>query len=141
MQAANPAKLAAIRLTGGRTVRLVRVLICDDEPSIRRLFRMAFEHEGVEVVEACDGNDCIAMAEASEPDLVILDLAMPNRDGLATLPELKRCLPSAPVLVVSAHAAVDVFRQSRSRGATACYEKVNFVPRIPELLERYGGAA
>ena len=119
----------------------MRVLICDDEPSIRQLFRLAFEDEGAEVVEACDGDDCLAVAEASCPDLVILDLAMPNRDGLATLPELKRRLPLAPVLVVSAHAAVDVFTQSRSRGATACYEKLNFVPRIPQLLERYGGAA
>ena len=141
MQAANPAKLAATRLTERRTVRRVRVLICDDEPSIRRLFRTAFEDEGAEVVEACDGDDCIAVAEASDPDIVILDLAMPNRDGLATLPELRRLVPGASVLVVSAHAAVDVFRQSRSRGATACYEKVNFLPRIPELLERYGGAA
>jgi two-component system, NtrC family, nitrogen regulation response regulator NtrX len=119
----------------------VRVLICDDEPSIRLLFRLAFEDEGAEVVEAVDGNECIAVAEASAPDLVILDLFMPKRDGLSTLPELKRLHPSTRVLVVSAHAAVDIFEQSRSRGATACFDKLNFVPRIPEVLERYCGAA
>ena len=119
----------------------MRVLICDDEPSIRLLFRMAFESEGAEVCEAVDGNDCISQAECCTPDLVILDLFMPNRDGLSTLPELRRCAPDARVLVVSAHAAVDIFEQSRSRGATACFDKLNFVPRIPQVLERYGSTA
>ena len=117
------------------------MLICDDEPSIRLLFRTAFEQEGAEVVEAVDGDECIARMCECEPDLVILDLFMPKRDGLAALPELKRCRPSAPVLVVSAHAAVDIFKQSRARGATACFDKLNFVPRIPQVMERYGPAA
>jgi CheY-like chemotaxis protein len=118
----------------------VRVLICDDEPSIRLLFRTAFEAEGAEVVEAVDGDDCLTLAASTDPDLVILDLYMPKRDGLSTLPELTRSHPSARVLVVSAHAAVDIFRQSRARGATACFDKLNFLPRIPQVMERYGPA-
>ena len=119
----------------------VRVLICDDEPDIRLLFRMAFEEVGAEVTEAVDGNDCIAQAKAGCPELVILDLFMPDRDGLSALPELRRACPDARVLVVSAHAAVEIFSQSRARGATACFEKVDFASRIPSLAERYGGAA
>ena len=124
-----------------RTVRPVRVLICDDEPSIRLLFRTAFESEGAEVCEACDGDECLQVAASCPPDLVILDLFMPKRDGLATLPELKRSLPEVHVLVVSAHAAVDIFKRSRARGATACFDKLNFLPRIPEVIERYTAAA
>lgn len=116
----------------------MRVLICDDEPSIRLLYRTAFEREGAEVVEAEDGDQCISTAELSCPDLVVLDLFMPNRDGLSTLPDLRRSCPSAKVMVVSAHAAVDVFRRSRARGATACFDKVTFLDRIPGLVERYG---
>lgn len=119
----------------------MRVLICDDEPAIRLLYRTAIEREGVEVDEACDGIECISVAEANHPDLVILDLYMPHRDGLATLPFLRRSCPHAKVLVVSAHAAVEVFEQSRSRGATACFDKLSFLSRIPALLERYGVAA
>jgi CheY-like chemotaxis protein len=119
----------------------VRVLICDDEPSIRLLFRTAFEDIGAEVVEASDGDECIAIAGTESPDLVILDLFMPNRDGLSALPELKRAHPHIHVLVVSAHAAVDIFKRSRARGATACFDKLNFLPRIPEVAERYGAAA
>jgi CheY-like chemotaxis protein len=119
----------------------MRVLICDDEPAIRLLYRTAIERDGIDVDEACDGIECLTVAEANHPDLVILDLYMPRRDGLATLPMLRKCCPDAKVLVVSAHAAVEVFEQSRSRGATACFDKLSFLPRIPALLERYGTAA
>lgn len=119
----------------------MRVLICDDEPSIRLLYRTAIEREGVQVDEACDGIECLTVAAETNPDVVILDLYMPRRDGLAVLPELHRLCPSARVLVVSAHAAVEVFEQSRSRGATACFDKLSFLARIPALLERYGTAA
>lgn len=119
----------------------MRVLICDDEPAIRLLYRTAIEDEGADVVEAADGVECLEVAAACHPDLVILDLWMPRRDGLSVLPELHTLCPSARVLVVSAHAAVEVFEQSRTRGATACFDKLSFLPRIPALLERYGTAA
>ena len=81
------------------------------------------------------------VARATNPDVVILDLYMPRRDGLATLPVLRQSCPGARVLVVSAHAAVEIFEQSRSRGATACFDKLSFLPRLPGLLERYRSAA
>lgn len=118
----------------------VRVLVCDDEEDIRVLFRISFEAAGAEVVEAADGDECLTVAEATMPDLIILDLFMPNRDGLSTLPQLRRSCPAARILVVSAHAAVEIFARSRARGATACFEKQNFVTQIPQLVERYGVA-
>ena len=118
----------------------MHVLICDDEPDIRTLFRMAFEDAGATVDEAADGEECLSLAGVHPPDLVVLDLYMPHRDGLATLPELRKQYPLVPVLVVSAHAAVEIFDASRARGATACFDKVSFVPRIPKLVERYCAA-
>jgi CheY-like chemotaxis protein len=118
----------------------MHVLICDDEPDIRTLFRLAFEDAGATVDEAGDGDECILLAGQHPPDLVILDLYMPNRDGFATLPALRQKCPAAPVLVVSAHAAVEIFEASRARGATACFDKISFVPRIPKLVERYNVA-
>lgn len=118
----------------------VRVLICDDEADIRFLFRMAFEARGVEVTEAVDGDDCIAQVADVCPDLIVLDLFMPNRDGLSALPELKRRCPTTRVLVVTAYAAAESFNRSRARGATACFDKLEFEQRIPRLVERYGAA-
>ena len=119
----------------------MRVLICDDESSIRLLYRMGFEERGAEVAEAVDGDDAIEQAAQVCPDLIVLDLFMPNRDGLSALPELKRRCPEAPVLVVTAYAAAETFTKSRARGATACFDKIDFPSRIPRLVERYGGAA
>lgn len=113
------------------------MLICDDEPDIRLLFRMEFEELGVEVTEAIDGDDCITQATECCPDVVVLDLYMPDRDGLSALPEIREVCPRAAVLVVSAHAAVEIFKSSRARGATACFEKLDFAARIPRLVERY----
>lgn len=120
---------------------LVRVLICDDEADIRMVYRLAFEDLGAEVTEAVDGDDCIDRIVGVCPHLVILDIYMPNRDGLSALPELKRLCPDAHVLVVSAHDGTETFNRSRARGATACFEKLSFVSRIPRVVERYGGAA
>ncbi len=116
------------------------MLICDDEDDIRAIYRLAFEQLGAEVSEAVDGDDCIRHATSEAPDLVVLDLYMPNRDGLSILPELRLQCPEARILVVSAHAAEETFALSRARGATACFEKVSFMNRIPRLMERYGVA-
>ena len=72
------------------------------------------------------------------PDVIVLDLFMPERDGLSALPELRRSCPGAPVLMVSAHAGVEVFERARSLGATACFEKGGFLRRIPQLVARWG---
>jgi CheY-like chemotaxis protein len=115
----------------------MRVLICDDEPDIRLLFRTAFEREGVTVDEAGDGDECLAMADANPPDVVILDLMMPKRDGLSTLPVLRHRCPQSAVVVVTAHAAIDAFEASRARGAAACFDKLGFLPRVPWLVSKF----
>lgn len=119
----------------------MNVLIVDDEPDIRLLYRSAFEFCGAVVSEAADGEECLDVAREAKPDLVILDLFMPRRDGMSALPELRRLLPGSRVLIVSAHAPVEVFDTARSQGATACFDKLSFLPRIPALLERYGEPA
>jgi CheY-like chemotaxis protein len=115
----------------------MRVLICDDEPDIRLLFRTAFEREGATVDEAADGDECLAVAGVHCPDVVILDLMMPKRDGLSTLPMLRRQCPDSAVVVVTAHAAIDAFEVSRARGAAACFDKLGFLPRVPWVVSRF----
>src|SRR3954451_19428161 len=117
----------------------MRVLICDDEADIRLLFRTAFEREGAEVDEAADGDECLQQADAHPPDVVILDLMMPKRDGLSPLPLLHRQHPESAIVVVTAHAALDAFEASRSRGAVACFDKLGFLPRVPWVVARFGG--
>lgn len=112
----------------------MRVLICDDEPSIRLLFRTAVEQLGMEVVEAVSGEACLDEVAHRPPDAIILDVFMPGTDGLAVLPQLLQRCPDAPVFVVSAHAARETFEQALAWGATACFEKLSFLEHIPDLL-------
>jgi CheY-like chemotaxis protein len=122
-------------------VGCVRVLICDDEPAIRKIYRTAFEMGGADAVdEAGDGDECLDLVQTQPYDLVVLDLYMPRRDGLSALPAIKEACPSAEVLVVSAHAGVEIFGQSRSLGATACYEKLGFLQKIPDVISRFPAA-
>ena len=120
---------------------IVRVLICDDEPDIRLLYRGAFERAGVDVDEASDGDEALEVADEHTPDLIVLDLFMPRRDGLSVLPEMHRRFPGARIVIVSATAAVEVFDRGRALGAAACYEKMGFLNRIPQVIDRYGSVA
>jgi CheY-like chemotaxis protein len=124
----------------GRSVPVVRVLICDDEAHVRLVYRTAFEDLGADVIEAVDGDDCLAQLIEGCPDVVVLDLFMPDRDGLSALPELRARCAKAHVLVVSVNDAAETFALCRERGATACFDKVSFPARIPRIVEHYGAA-
>ena len=123
------------------TVTRVRVLICDDEPHIRLLYRSEFELAGAEVVCAGDGDECLEVAAREHPDVIILDLRMPKRDGLSALAELREHEPNAHVLIVSANYVREQFKQAMSMGAEDCIDKLDFLIRIPDLIAHYSGAA
>ncbi|MBI2170334.1 MAG: response regulator [Actinobacteria bacterium] len=118
-----------------------RVLICDDEPEIRALYRVAFESEGFDVDEAVDGIDGIEKARELQPDLVVLDLAMPRCDGLAALPRIRQAAPKTRVIIVTAYSTVEALSTGRRLGAMACFQKERFVPHIPSVWDRMGNSA
>jgi CheY-like chemotaxis protein len=70
-------------------VLTARILICENEDSLRGLIRDSLEDGGYEFVEAVDGDEAIAKARAERPDLVLLDMMMPGRTGLEVLSELR----------------------------------------------------
>lgn len=84
-------------------MRTRKVLLVEDNVSVRELLRVLLETEGYEIVEATDGSDGLAQAEQSLPDLMILDLMMPGLDGESVLSRLRSHpqLSEVPVLVVS----------------------------------------
>ncbi len=83
-----------------------RILIVDDELAIRRLLRNTLERTGYEVSEAVDGADVLKVAAALRPTAIMLDLGLPDRDGLELVPLLKG-LGDPIILVVSARDATD----------------------------------
>jgi DNA-binding NarL/FixJ family response regulator len=101
------------------------VLICDDNESLRILLTLIVDSSpGLHVVgEAADGNQAIAEAIRVRPNVIMLDLAMPNRSGLAALPELRRVAPDAQIIVFSGFASGSVADQAIALGATTYLEK------------------
>jgi len=82
------------------------VLVVEDDPWIRGLLTDLLSGEGYEVIQAQDGVSGLKMAQERDPDVILLDLAMPEKSGLDVLHELKGSRPTRdiPVLVVSAYA-------------------------------------
>ena len=83
---------------------LGRVLVVDDEKPIRRLLRTSLSAEGYEVIEAEDGNAALAAAAKEKPDAVLLDLGLPDLDGVEVLGRIREWSP-VPVLVLTARDA------------------------------------
>jgi two-component system KDP operon response regulator KdpE len=83
-----------------------KILIVDDEVAIRRLLRNTLERAGYDIVEAGNARDALAAAAAQHPSAILLDLGLPDRDGLALIPLLRRDGDTI-VLVVSARDATD----------------------------------
>jgi two-component system, OmpR family, phosphate regulon response regulator PhoB len=81
---------------------LKRVLIVDDDESIRTLLRLTLPDDAYEVVEAADGNEVAGLLDEGQPDLVLLDWKMPGRHGAFVLDELKGGDPTLPVIVLTA---------------------------------------
>lgn len=80
------------------------ILVIDDDPGVRGAFKLILEEEGYTVREAENGTDGIAMAQASRPDLIFLDLRMPGIDGVETLRRLKALDSTLNIYIVTAFA-------------------------------------
>ena len=114
-----------------------RVLIVDDAEELRMLLRMRMSRSsGLEVVgEAVDGLDGVEQAQALQPDVVILDLAMPRMDGLQALPLIREAAPAAKVVVLSGFADSTMSDQARQAGADHYVVKGRPLAQLVVLLE------
>ena len=114
-----------------------KILVVDEEPAIRRLLRNTLTRAGYEVVEAGDGRAALQVAAAEHPAAVLLDLGLPDRDGLGLLPLLKDL---AVVIVVSARDAVEEKVAALDLGAedfvTKPFDSEELLARLRVALRR-----
>ena len=93
------------------------ILVVDDELSIRRLLRAALERASFRVRDAQSGSEALAIAATEDPRVILLDLGLPDRDGLELIPVLrKQC--RAAILIVSARDATEEKVSALDLGAT-----------------------
>jgi two-component system nitrogen regulation response regulator NtrX len=105
-----------------RDVR-AHVLVVDDESAIRDSLRMILEYEGYGVVEAATGESALAEVRRQSPDAVVLDIKMPEMDGLTVLRRFRERGFEMPVLIVTGHGDVATAVEATRRGAYDFLEK------------------
>src|ERR1700719_691796 len=106
-------------------MRPLRILIADDHEVMRNGVRALIEHEpGWRACgTATNGRQAVETAKKLKPDVVILDMTMPELDGLEALREIKRALPNTEVVIFSAHHSEEVITQLFEAGAKSYIQK------------------
>ncbi|MBT2389915.1 response regulator transcription factor [Streptomyces sp. ISL-1] len=122
----------------------VRVLVVDDEAALSELLSMALRYEGWTVRSAGDGAGAVRSARDFRPDAVVLDVMLPDMDGLAVLGRLRRELPQVPVLFLTARDAVEDRIAGLTAGGddyvTKPFSLEEVVARLRGLIRRSGTA-
>ncbi|MDX6648408.1 MAG: two-component system, OmpR family, sensor kinase [Solirubrobacteraceae bacterium] len=105
--------------------RTISVVVCDDVPGMRRLARIVLEEEGdVSVIgEAADGRTAIQEISRLQPDVVVLDLSMPELDGLEAIPLIHEVAPRAQIVVFSGFEEEKLADAALSRSASRYVRK------------------
>jgi len=107
------------------------ILVVDDEASIRRTLREILEYEDFEVEEAVDGEEALAAIQDHQYDLVLLDVKMPEVDGMEVLEEIANSAADLPVVMISGHGTIETAVEATKLGA---YDFIEKPPDLNRLL-------
>lgn len=117
------------------------ILIVDDEEAIRTSLRSILEDEGYEVATAASGAEALKIYGTDPPDLMMLDIWMPEMDGLETLRRVKEFAPATQVMMMSGHGSIETAVKAVKLGAYDYIEKPlsleNVTLRVKHALEQY----
>lgn len=101
------------------------VLVVDDHDGFRAGIRRLLERHGYHVVEAADGAQASTQAAAAAPDLVLLDVHLPDVDGFTVATRLRRAGTAATIVLTSTHPAIDYAARLRDSAADAFIDKAD----------------
>ncbi len=120
----------------------LRILVVDDEVNIAELLRMALRYEGWDVSVAHSGKEASEVARSVRPDAVVLDIMLPDLDGLSVLPQLRAHVEDVPVLFLTARDSVEDRVAGLTAGGddyvTKPFSLEEVVARLRALMRRAG---
>lgn len=116
-----------------------RVLLVDDAAFMRTRCAKLLRDEGYDVVEAEDGRDAVQKYVSSQPDAVLMDVTMPNMDGVQALKEIRRLDPNAKVTMLTAIGQQDTVLEALKAGALDYVLKPFQPARVLEAVKRMTG--
>lgn len=121
---------------------MITVLICDDVAELRGLIKRALRSaDDIEIVgEAQDGQQAAEMAVSLRPDVVLLDIQMPEKDGFQALEDIRRDAPKSKVLMLSGLQASNLEATAMALGADGYMEKGASLSDIGERIRSLAGA-
>ncbi len=107
-----------------------KVLLVDDDQALRQLYVTELTSRKYETIEAANGQEGISKAKSEKPDLILLDVMMPDLDGIATLTTLKQdlALKGIPVMMLTNFGQENLVKQAFSLGATDYLLKYKVTP-------------
>lgn len=113
-----------------------KILVIDDEEGIRSLLDTLLRRKGYEVVLADSGQKGLNLFRRERPDVVVLDLKMPEMDGVTVLKEIRRLALSQPVIVLTGAGTPENEQQVQALGVTEFVEKEFSLHRLGDSLKR-----
>ena len=116
-----------------------KILIVEDNEKNMKLVRDILRHQGYETLEAVNGLDGVRLAEQEQPDLVLMDIQLPDIDGIEALGRIRadRALDAVPVLAVSASVMPDDQQKIISSGFDAFITKPINLKQFVETVQRF----
>ena len=117
-----------------------RVLVVDDQKGVRRLLEELFKKEGYEVNVAVDGKDSVEKVKAYTPDIVLMDMKMPNMNGLEASQEIIKYDHRIPIIMMTAYGEMEVVQKALEVGVkkyiTKPFDIIDLRNMVKEVLEQ-----
>jgi two-component system nitrogen regulation response regulator NtrX len=110
------------------------ILVVDDEPRVRESIRSILEDEGYAIIEASDGQEGLTRVAADKPDSVLLDIWMPDLDGIEVLRGIKQLDADLPVIIMSGHGTIETAVKAAKLGAYDFLEKPLSIDKLELVL-------
>ena len=110
------------------------ILIVDDQKGVRRLLEELFKREGWDVYAASDGMEAIAQLDQYLPDILLIDMKMPNMNGLEASQIILKKHQNLPVIMMTAYGEMEVVKQALDAGVRRCITKPFDIITLRDLV-------
>ncbi|HOQ08552.1 MAG TPA: response regulator [Syntrophomonadaceae bacterium] len=111
-----------------------KILIVDDQKGVRRLLEELFKKEGWSVYIAADGLEAISMVKEAIPDIVLMDMKMPNMNGLESSAVILKEFPDMIIIMMTAYGEMDVVKKALEVGVKRCITKPFDILSLRDLV-------